>query len=675
MLIFDQLTKKDPQLRVLALVVLGGMGVLLAGLWYVQVISSNQYSENQKAQSFRTVRIPAIRGKILDQHGYALAENAPNYQASLYLEELRQLFTQEWQRSQPPLQVTHYQLQLFGYKLFEWERTRPAYKAKLTRAQRQAFTAEVRWRVVSNVLQQLSARLQQPVTLDKAQFIHHYTNQLALPLPLLTNLNPSQIALFQEMPNNIPGLDLEIQPTRVYPLRTTGAHLVGFLKRDDSSMEDEDAFFNYRLPDYRGLLGIEGAYDQALRGKAGVKCVLVNNLGYRQSETIWTPAEPGDNVVLTIDLRIQQAAEQALQAATSKHHPLRGAVVVMDPNNGDILALVSLPSFDPNLFIPKISAEEFNRLMDENTKPQRNRASQENYHPGSVFKLIVSLACLEAGLNPAEKITVPPDPRNPAHGYIQVGKQHFGDLAPPDEYDFYRAFIKSSNTYFITNGLRVGPEALSRMAQQLHLGERTGLPTFQDTAGHIPSLARVRRNWSNGDTANMSIGQGEVDVTPLQVAVVVSAIANGGKVWWPRLVSRTEPQNPTSGEPQVFKPGHLRDQLRVSPRSLQLVREAMYGDVQDPLGSGRGGRLDGFPICAKTGTAQVMDLNNVTVDHITWFASYAPFDHPRYVVVVMVEGGDFGGTTCAPVARTIYKAIQGLDNQRTIRATRLAQAN
>ena len=209
----------------------------------------------------------------------------------------------------------------------------------------------------------------------------------------------------------------------------------------------------------------------------------------------------------------------------------------------------------------------------------------------------------------------------------------------------------------------------------MHLGERTGLPTFQDTAGHIPSLARVRRNWSNGDTANMSIGQGEVDVTPLQVAVVVSAIANGGKVWWPRLVNRVEPQDPTSGEPPVFKPGHLRDQLRVSPRSLQLVREAMYGDVQDPLGSGKGGRLDGFPICAKTGTAQVMDLNNVLVDHITWFASYAPFDHPRYVVVVMVEGGDFGGTTCAPVARTIYKTIQNLENQRLLKATTMAQAH
>ena len=163
MLIFDQLIKKDPHLRVITLGVLGGMGVLFIGLWYVQVISYRHFSEDQKAQSYRTVRMPAIRGHILDQNGQPLAENAPSYQANLYLEELRHLFAREWQRSQPPLQTTHYRFELFGVEWFDWKKTRPAYKLKLTRAQRQAMNAEIRWRVVSNVLDQLSARLQQPI--------------------------------------------------------------------------------------------------------------------------------------------------------------------------------------------------------------------------------------------------------------------------------------------------------------------------------------------------------------------------------------------------------------------------------------------------------------------------------------------------------------------------------
>jgi penicillin-binding protein 2 len=213
------------------------------------------------------------------------------------------------------------------------------------------------------------------------------------------------------------------------------------------------------------------------------------------------------------------------------------------------------------------------------------------------------------------------------------------------------------------------------MGQQFHLGERSALPTRQDNGGSFPSSWRVRRNWSPGDTANMCIGQGEIDVTPVQMAVMVSAVANGGKVFWPRLVSRIEPQDPGGGEPRLFEPGRVRDQLRVSPRSLQLVREAMYGDVQDPDGTGhKGAFIPGFGICAKTGTAQVMDLNNRVTDQITWFASYAPFEHPRYVVIVMVEGGASGGGTCAPVAKKIYEQIQSLENQRMIKTATMAQA-
>jgi penicillin-binding protein 2 len=636
MLVFDQLNKNDTQLRVLTVLVLGGMGVLLAGLWFIQVIASKHFSENQKAQAFRTVRIPAVRGKIQDRNGVALAENRPSYNVSIYLDELRGEFKGEWLRTKP--------------------------NGKLNRAQRGALEAEARYRVVSNLVSQLGGILQQPVALDHDQFISHYNDQLALPLPVLNNLNALQIARIQEQPKNPAGVDLDIQPIRIYPYGTTAAHLIGVLMRDDSSAVDEDAFFNFRLPDYKGVIGIEGGFDQKLRGRAGVKNVLVNSLGYRQSENVWEASEPGNNVVLTIDLEIQRAAERALREAHTRHPQTCGAAVVMDCRSGDILAMVSSPAFDPSIYIPKLTYEgaEAAKLNDKVLTPQKNRATQMNYLPGSIFKIVDALAALEAGLDPKEKIYNPPDPAEPWHGHIMVGRRKVKDTAKPGEYDFRRALINSCNTYFITNGIRYGVEGIVRIGQRLHFGERTGLPTRQEIKGSFPTLRGIHSGWFDGDTANLCIGQGAIDVTPVQIAVMISAVANGGTVLWPRLVDRIEPQDPTSGESPIrFPGGQARDNLGVKPRTLEIVHEAMLADVEDKEeGTGKLAAVDGLRICAKTGTAQVKDVHGNLTDYTTWFASFAPYEKPRYVVVVMVESGSSGGGTCAPIAKKIYTAIQ-----------------
>ena len=631
MLIFDQLKKNDPQLRVLTWGVLAGMLVLLTGLWFVQVLSYRRFNENQRSQAYRTVRIPAIRGKIVDRHGNPLAENRPSYNVTLYLDELRDLFKEEWRRTKP--------------------------KGKLTRAQRTGFESEARYRVASNIVQRLSEILQEPLLLTRDAFFKHYTNQLALPLPVLQNLNPQQIARFQEQANHFPGVDLEVQPLRHYPCGKTAAHLLGYLTKDNSSVEGEDAFFNFRLPDYRGRVGIEWAFDQQLRGKAGMKSVLVNSLGYRQSETIWTPAEPGKNVALTIDLTIQEAAEKALQSAAVAEPPVRGAVVVMDPQNGNILAMASNPSFDPNAFIPQISHEEYAKLTDEVARPQLNRATQENYHPGSIFKIIVGLACLDAGLDPMQKYYCP--------RIIYIGKRGWHDpQAPADgEYNFRQAFMKSSNSYFITNGLIYGPEGIVRLGEQFRLGEKTEFEAGHEVRGSFPSTRTWRRGWSDGSTANLCIGQGAIDVTPLQMAIMTCAVANGGKVLRPRLVERIEPQDTYGGETPIFMPPtQIRSQLRVQPRSLEIVRNAMLADVEDPEGTGKPAFVSGMRVCGKTGTAQKMDSENRIVSHFTWFVSYAPFENPRYAVVIMVEHGISGTKTCAPIAGKIYKAIQELES-------------
>lgn len=680
MLFFDQLKKNDPQLRLLALVVLGGLGVLLAGLWWVQIVSARDYQAKLETQSFRTVRIPAVRGKILDRNGLALADSRPSFNASLYFEELRKAFDAAYTaelvqfRGNLHAQMTA-QEHALQRRLTRKERARFA----LSSDQKNALRQRARYQVASNLVAYLSARLQQPATLDEAKFQRHYADALVLPYPVLVNLDPTNLARFEEQSATLEGLDLEMQPVRFYPYQTTAAHVLGQLRRDISAAEGEDSFLNYPLPVFRGTVGLEATFDAQLRGRSGSKSVLVNNLGYRQSESVWSAALPGQNVVLTLDLRIQQAAERALARAMSN---VRGAVVVLDPRDGDILALASAPSYDPNVFVRGLTPAAGQYLSDDHLRPQINRAVQENYSPGSIFKLVISLAALEAGLDPLASFHVQPDPSNPGKGCIYVGRQKIRDLAAPGDYDFRRALLRSSNAYFVTNGLRAGIENILRVTQRLHLGERCDLPTRQEVRGNMPSLAEVRSHWTAGETANVCIGQGEVDVTPLQMAVMTAAIANGGTVLYPRLVAAVEPQDPfAGGRSEVFPAGRVRDELGVRPRTLRILREAMLAETEDLEGTGYGAFHHGKPgppvvqslrVCGKTGTAQVKDASGRTVDHTTWFTSFAPYESPRYVVVVMVESGGSGGGTAAPVARDIYLKIEELERGR---GAALAQAH
>lgn len=650
MLVFDQLKKNDPQLRLLTVAVLAGMGILLAGLWWVQIVSAQDYQLNLETQEYRTVRIPAVRGKILDRNGQVLAENAPSYDVGLYIDDLREEFKNEYTRLHPVKLVTNSPP---FWEFWNHSRSIRPVPARLTKTQIEALTWQARYEVASNVVAQVSQRLERRIPFDFQSFSRHYETRLALPYPLLLNLDPNMVARFEEQSTSPDGVDLEIQSARYYPLQTTASHVLGHVQRDDSSAEGEESFATYRLPDYRGThgVGIEYGFDAYLRGHAGLKQVLVNNQGYRQSETTWEAAEPGSNVVLTIDLRIQQVVEQALASApVSYAPPVKGAAVVMDVHTGDILALASSPAFDPNYYVEQNSfpPDYYDRVM-LTEGAEKNRATQENYAPGSIFKTIIGLACLEAGMDPKATINNP--------GYIYVTRtSRFGDLAPPGVYDFRRALSESSNTYFISNGLRyAGIENIVKLGERLHLGERMGLNNNQENPGLFPSLKQIHSHWWVGDTANMCIGQGYIEVTPLQMTVMAAALANGGKVLYPRFVDRIEPADSSLGPPLVFPKGRVHDNLGVSRRSLDIVRDAMHDEVEE--GTGKLAAIPGFPICGKTGTAEIKDEHGHATGRTTWFLSFAPTDKPRYAVVVMVENGSFGGPTCAPAAKKIYEAL------------------
>jgi len=656
MLVFDQLKKNDPQLRLLALLLAGGFFVLLTGLWWVQVVSAREYQNNLEMQAYRTVRVPAVRGKILDREGRVLAENRPRYNLNLYFDDLNDQFKKEYDRLRP-VKVTVKGAPF--WKFWSHAKSVETNRVRLNQKQIDALTWQARYNVVSRIVGEVGQRLGQPLALDVKKFIRSYEQERAMPFTIQTDLTDQQVARFQENFSGGLGADLELQSVRSYPFGTIAAHLIGELRQDDSSLDGEESFFNYRLPDYRGVTGVEGKYNSELHGRAGAVSVKVNSMGYRQSEDVDAAPAPGENVTLAMDLDIQRTAEQALvrrQGAT-----VNAAVVVMDVRTGDVLAMASSPTFDPNDFAQQITPEKYQQIQD--LQAEKNRTTFENYAPGSIFKTVVALAALENGMNPDEVFHVQPNPENPAKGIYYVGRRGIKDTAPPGEYNFKKAFIHSSNSYFINAGLQhASIENIIRMGKQFHLGERTGVFMHQETPGGFPSLQHVQsREWRDGDTANLCIGQGEIDVTPMQMAVMISAIANGGAVLSPRLVERIEPQDPAAGGLATnFPAGVVRNRLTVHPRSLNILRDAMLADVESSEGSGRDAAVPGLKIGAKTGTAQVQDEHNRTIGHNYWFASFAPYESPKYAVVVLVQSAvesGSGGAISGPIAHDIYETI------------------
>jgi penicillin-binding protein 2 len=676
MLVFDQLKKDDPHLRFLAFVVMGGFLILLTGLWWVQLVSTKYFQGRLEHQSTRTVGIPAVRGRILDRNGRPLAENRPAYSVDLYLDELSKNYQTVYYKRLGEIQ-TNLHLQALAKEKQSGRKLKPEEKKgfALSTQYKNQLEKQVRYEVTSDLLLGLSAKIQQPISLTQSNFEKWYDRSRMLPLPVLANLNASQIARFEEQSTTTPGVHLDVQSVRVYPDGTSGAHLLGYLSHEDMA---EDRGRSFPAAGFAGAAGIEKIYDDQLHGEAGERMVVINNYGYRDSETIDSPSVPGQNIVLTIDADIQKAADTALERMAGQS--LHGAVVVMDVRNGDILALASVPAYNPNHFIhhPEEATweREWSRWTNEDLQVQMDHAVQGLYPPGSIFKIVVGLAGLENGtLNPREVISSP--------GYFPLPDRRMKDTAPAGDYDFNRALSLSCNFYFITNGLKPGvlPRVIA-LGQQLHLGERTGLfPRNFESRGYFPKPDDIKSSsWHLGNTANMSIGQDRLAVTPLQVAVMISAIANGGTIFYPRIVSRIEAYD-SDEVIQTFPNHNVRDHLVVSARSLSVVREAMRDDVERPKGESTGhlAYVPGMAIYGKTGTAQVQGKSgqNEKSLQITWFGSFAsmsPDESPKYAVVAMLAGGSSGGGTCAPIAHDVYLALQQMERKPPARPAALAQA-
>ena len=670
MFIFDQLRSKDVPVKIMVLFIICCFLLLSAKLWALQVSASVSFQDRQENQSVRAIRLPATRGKILDRNKKPLAVNRLRFDVHIYIDELRSLFRE------------HY---------FNLKKGR-----KMNRSEQLKLGKEARYQVVSNLTMQVSMRVGKPLVLDRKRFHKHYEKRLYMPLPVIQDLAPNEVAKFVEMIHGLPGVGLSVNPVRTYPNGEMAFHALGYLRREDSPEDDREVPFSYRyrMPDYVGIDGLEGIYDRVLRGEAGAKAIRVNNISYRTSEDIWTWPESGRNIQLSINREIQLAAEEALK---SNGPETRGSIIVMDPNNGDLLALVSKPGFDSNKFISGFSREEIAQLNDSQLNRWINRASGSGnvaYPPGSIFKIVSSIAYLEEGVikNPNKKIY--------NKGFFRNEQLYpnysLDDTAPSGNYDFIRAFKLSCNSYFIhfaltpdgqTDQWRQGKRILIDWGNRFRLGQKTMQPLLvsgedlpsplREGKGYFPPLGNEykkenqygkKSRWAAGDVANLCIGQGEITVTPLQMAVMTAAIANGGKLIQPRLVLNVGSLNPDNESSVREIPKKVVKNLNLKNETVSLLHEAMLADVDDPDGSGRGARVRGMSIGGKTGTAEKKvptgkfhpktGVRLFRMDHITWFVSFAPVESPRYAMVVMVESGSSGGKICAPIAGRVYRAIQ-----------------
>ncbi|HIO21292.1 MAG TPA: penicillin-binding protein 2 [Nitrospirales bacterium] len=474
----------------------------------------------------------------------------------------------------------------------------------------------------------------------------HHTPRL--PLKLKEGLTLKEAAAIESSLAQLPGVVIQAETERSYPQGTVAAHIIGYVGEVSAKGLKEEQFQNLVPGSAVGKYGVELEYDRIVRGRVGQKTIEVDARGHEQRAIQIQEPIPGDDLYLTIDLPLQRLAEDLLGDSA-------GVVVALDPRNGDVLVLASHPTFDPNTLARGLTVSQWNQIRHDPKKPMTNRATQGQYPPGSVFKLVVAAAGLESG---SISRSTPVDCR----GQFTIGDRVFKDWKKGGHglVTLHEGLVHSCDIYFYTLGQQLGIDQIAHYAVQLGLGHRTGIDLPAENSGIVPSREWKERAlgkpWYPGETISVAIGQGFVTVTPLQMATLIGTIANNGVQYKPRVVRQLKKR----------QDGTLVDIAPSRSETVQLQQEtltALHEALRDVVvsGTGRRAQSQGIAISGKTGTAQVVSLDNVESeddvphalrDH-AWFVAYAPSDDPKIAVSVIVEHMGHGGAIAAPIARAI----------------------
>ena len=625
------------RIQFLALLMLLGMGALGLKLWWIQVAHGAEWTAQLRGSSQATVRIPSVRGEIKDRNGVTLVQNRASYEVDFYLPEMVKGYRERF--GSPPL--TEYRAIISG----------------MPKDQKEPDIIKI---VNDGIVPRLN-ELDLARDYNAGKLERHFRNDTEVPFSYIKDIDFPTMAKFSEHDVGLPGVDIAIKPVRSYVYGALAAHLLGYVGMPDDIDKEEARKFTFYQQDVEGKSNVEKMMDEYLRGKPGVRYLRKNAKGTIEGVLREDPPQQGANVFLTIDARIQSIAEEALRAVS------RAGVVVVDPNNGNILAMATVPSFDPNTFIPSIKAKDWTALQKDEADPLVNRAIS-GLPPGSTFKLITALSGLRGTKNLAgAKYSCGGGVSYGDHFFqCWVAEKHYthGTIGLPD------AIKVSCDSFFYQYGNAAGIQSIDHIGKMLGIGEESGLQLTGEQSGNMPGpewmqIHHPQERWSQAQTANVSIGQGYTLVSPMQLAMAYVAIANGGICYYPRVVDRVLHQDGSpvldeQGNPAA-PPPRVRSDLRqeISPVGIDLVRKGLWKVVNEDGGTGGRARLKNVVVAGKTGTAQASVRGHK--DTTAWFACFAPFENPKYVVAVMVQGGEHGGSVAGPVADRILQRALALD--------------
>ncbi|KAF0093669.1 MAG: penicillin-binding protein 2 [Puniceicoccaceae bacterium 5H] len=593
------------------------MLILVGGLAQKQLFQKEDYVEHMERQNYRRIILPGPRGNIYDRNGKLLVGNRPLFSAVVYLNDLRQEFREEYIRIVREARA-HYQT-----------------------LDRLETNLVARQNVVQRYLDDINVILGTEDEVDSREIERHFSQSLLLPFPLMTDLSGEEYArLIEQIPIDSP-IQILISSTRYYPYESAAFHTLGYVSSSEE-FEIGDLpggdLLTFRAPAWIGRTGLEKQFNDRLQGETGTEIWTVDPGGFQYDRVEYVQPRKGDDLVTSLDIDMQRAAESAMGDKT-------GAVVALDVKSGEVLTLASMPNFDLNRLTPFISY-----TVDEEIREKGgwiNRAIQGLYPPASTFKLITSMAGLRNG-------TLHHDTVFNCPGYLRVGRRlfHCAHRAGHGDESLSDAIRDSCNVYFYHAGLDTGVEAIAAEAKRFGLNTPTGINIPGETSRMLvpdPKWKedRLYESWFEGDTANLSIGQGYLLVTPLQMATFVTSVARGRTNTKPTLLHYPE------GRPEDDIGGEAID---LPPEDMEAIYEGMIEAGNS--GTARRANLDGFPAAGKTGTAQVRKDGKPTT--LAWYVGFAPADDPQIAIAVMVEGVPDethygGGSTAAPVAREVFR--------------------
>ncbi len=596
----SELAELQRRLVVLRIGLLLVVALLTLRLWHLQIHEGSYYRDLSENNRTRSVIIEPARGLIYDRNGVLLANNVPSFSLYVSLEDVKDREA-----------LVEHLANLIGLD-----------------------PAPVRKKLSVRGSKQLPRKIKDRLTLREATLIESHRLEL-------------------------PGVMIQVESQRNYPSGVTASHVLGYVGEVSADQLEKQEFEELHQGSIVGQYGVEKVFDPIVRGQAGQKNIEVDALGHEKRTVMVDQPQAGDDIYLTIDVRLQKVAEDLLGEES-------GAIVALDPMSGDVLAMASRPAFDPNVLSRELTSKQWAEIVQDEGRPLTNRASQGQYPPGSTFKVLMAAAVLESN-------TMTPSSTVLCSGGYQFGRRVYRDWKAGGHglVDLRKALIHSCDVYFYTVGQRMGIDTMASYAHRFGFGEETGVDLPSERVGIVPSTEwkeKVKHeHWLPGETISASIGQGYVTVTPLQMASMIATVAHDGITYRPRLVHAV--MDRATGYRQEV-PAVPKTKLDLNPSTLKVIREALAGVVTE--GTATRAKSSIVSIAGKTGTAQTAalrtgpeeDIPKKLRDH-AWFVAFAPVENPKIAVAVLAEHMGHGGSAAAPLAKEVIETFMKLSERQS----------